>query len=58
MTDFEEEEMVEDDDDIRTTWRMSKSLLKRLKQYALDKDITVTAVAEEAFEEYLNKRKH
>jgi hypothetical protein len=34
---------------------MSKSLLKRLKRYALDKDMMVTSAVEEAFEEYLKK---
>jgi hypothetical protein len=52
----EDLEMVADGDEVRTTWRMSKAVLKRLKQYALDKDMTVTDVANQAFEEFLKKR--
>jgi hypothetical protein len=42
---------------VKTTWRMPKTLLKRIKQYGLDNDKSATQIAHEAFEEYLNKRK-
>jgi hypothetical protein len=41
----------------RTSWRLPKSLIKQLKQYALDHDTTVTAIAIEAFQEFLRKKK-
>jgi len=45
------------DEDFRTTWRMPKSLIKQLKQYALDHDTTLTAIAIEAFQEFLQRKK-
>jgi hypothetical protein len=44
------------DEDVRTTWRMPKSL-PQLKQYALDHDTTLTAIAMEAFQEFLQRKK-
>jgi hypothetical protein len=44
--------MVEDQE-VRTTWRMPKFLIKQLKQYALDHKTTLTAIAMEAFQELL-----
>ena len=44
-------------DEIQTSLRMSKDLLKRLKQYALDHDISLATVVREACEEYLKKAK-
>ena len=44
-------------DEIQTSLRMSKDLLKRLKQYALDNDISLATVIREACEEYLQKNK-
>jgi predicted DNA-binding protein len=44
-------------DEIQTSLRMSKELLKRLKQYALDHDISLATVVREACEEYLKKHK-
>jgi len=41
----------------RTTWRLPKSLIKQLKQYALDHDTTMTAIAIEAFQEFLQKKR-
>jgi hypothetical protein len=41
---------------VRTTWRLPKHLIKQLKQYALDHDTTMTAVAIEAFQEFLLKK--
>ena len=44
-------------DEIQTSLRMSRELLKRLKQYALDHDISLATVVREACEEYLKKVK-
>ena len=44
-------------DEIQTSLRMSKELLKRLKQYALDHDISLATVVRDACEEYLKKHK-
>jgi hypothetical protein len=41
----------------RTTWRLPKPLIKQLKQYALDHDTTMTAIAIEAFREFLQRKK-
>lgn len=49
--------IMSEDEDVRTTWRMSKSLIKQLKQYALDHDTTLTAIAVEAFQEFLHRKK-
>ncbi len=38
---------------IKTTWRMSKTLLKQLKQYGLDNDMTLQEVAMKAFNDLL-----
>jgi hypothetical protein len=48
---------MSEDGDVRTTWRLPKSLIKQLKQYALDHDTTMTAIAIEAFQEFLQKKK-
>ena len=40
-------------DEIQTSLSMSRELLKRLKQYALDHDISLATVVREACEEYL-----
>jgi len=48
---------MSEDEDVRSTWRMSKSLIKQLKQYALDHDTTLTAIAIEAFQEFLHRKK-
>jgi hypothetical protein len=42
---------------VKTTWLLPKSLVKQLKQYALDNDTTLTAIVIEACNEYLTKRK-
>lgn len=44
-------------DEIQTSLRMSKDLLKRLKQFALDNDISLATVVREACEQYLDKEK-
>ncbi len=45
------------DEMTKTTFRLAKSLLKQVKQYALDHDVTDTDVFTEAIKEYLNKRR-
>jgi hypothetical protein len=42
---------------VKTTWLLPKTLIKQLKQYALDNETTSTAVVVEACNEYLSKRK-
>ena len=42
---------------VKTTWLLPKSLVKQLKQYALDNETTSTAIVIEACNEYLSKRK-
>ena len=42
---------------VKTTWLLPKTLIKQLKQYALDNETTSTAVVIEACNEYLCKRK-
>ena len=42
---------------VKTTWLLPKSLIKQMKQYALDNETTSTAVVIEACNEYLTKRK-
>ena len=43
------------DTEIRTTLRLPKELLKRIKRYALENDTTITNITVKAFEEYLSK---
>jgi hypothetical protein len=47
----------DDDVKVKTTWLLPKSLVKQIKQYALDNDTTSTAVVIEACNELLTKRK-
>jgi hypothetical protein len=51
-------EMVHDDGSeiVKSSWRLPRTLIKRLKQYALDHDTNVTAVLIEALEEFLSKK--
>jgi hypothetical protein len=42
---------------VKTTWLLPKSLVKQLKQYALDNDTTLTATVMVACNEFLVKRK-
>lgn len=42
---------------VKTTWLLPKSLVKQLKQYALDNDSTVTSIIIEASYEFLAKKK-
>ena len=43
------------DIEIRTTLRLPKDLLKRVKRYALEHDTTITNFTVKAFEEYLSR---
>jgi hypothetical protein len=43
-------------EETRTTLRMPKSLVKQMKQYALDHDTTFTAITVQAFKEFLSKK--
>jgi predicted transcriptional regulator len=47
-----------DDEEIQTSLRMSKNLLKRAKRYAIDNDKSFAAVAVEALEEYLKRKNY
>jgi hypothetical protein len=49
--------VASDDTQIKTTWRVPKNLIKQMKQYALDHDTTLTAVAIESFKEYLQRKR-
>jgi hypothetical protein len=42
---------------IKTSWRMPKPLLKQLKQYGLDNDMSLTQVAMKAFNDLLENNK-
>ncbi|HET7643741.1 MAG TPA: hypothetical protein VFK40_09555 [Nitrososphaeraceae archaeon] len=42
-------------DETRTTLRLPKDLLKRVKMYALENDTTITNITIKAFEEFLSK---
>ena len=46
-----------DDVKVKTTWLLPKSLVKQIKQYALDNDTTSTAVVIEACSELLSKKR-
>jgi hypothetical protein len=42
-------------DEVQTSLRMPKTLLKKLKRIALDNDISLAALALEAFEDVIKK---
>ena len=42
---------------VKTTWLLPKTLVKQLKQYALDNDTTLTAVIIEACTEFLTRKR-
>jgi len=42
---------------VKTTWLLPKTLVKQLKQYALDNDSTATAVVIQACTEFLTRKK-
>jgi predicted DNA-binding ribbon-helix-helix protein len=48
--------LVEDSEIVKTSWRLPKTFVKKIKQYALDHDTTVTAVLIEALDEFFNKK--
>ena len=41
---------------IKTTWRIPKPMMKRMKQAALDNDTTISQVVTQAFKEFLDKK--
>jgi hypothetical protein len=43
-------------EEVQTSVRMSKDLLKRAKQYALDHDTSLTVIFVEALEQYLARK--
>jgi hypothetical protein len=47
--------MIKDANKIKTTWLLPRDLVKEAKQYALDKDTTVTAVIIHALTDFLTK---
>jgi predicted transcriptional regulator len=46
-----------DEEISKTSFRLRKSLVKRVKQYALDNDTSVTNILEEALEDFLARKK-
>ena len=48
---------TEDSIKVKTTWLLPKSLVKQLKQYALDTESTVTAVVIQACTEFLARKR-
>jgi len=44
------------DEDVQTSIRMSKELLKRAKKYAIDHDTSLAALVIEALESYLSRK--
>ena len=44
------------EDTTKTTIRIPKTLLKKLKQFGLDHDKTLTEITLEAYNEYLERR--
>ena len=41
---------------IKTTWLLSRDLVRQAKQYALDHDTDVTAVVNEALKDFLSRK--
>lgn len=48
--------MTDEKEMTKTTFRLSKSLLREVKHYATDHDMTDTNVFTEALQEYLSKK--
>ena len=44
------------EDNVQTSLRMSKELLKRAKRYALNHDTSLASLVVDALETYLNKK--
>jgi hypothetical protein len=57
MDEYQNQMTSSEDIKVKTTWLLPKSLVKQLKQYALDNDTTLTATVMEACNEFLSKRK-
>ena len=53
--DKSKQDLIDDDEEKRLNVRMKKSEYKKLKQYALDNDLTVSDVVKNAVFEYMNK---
>ena len=59
-----DKENINDDSDssssannaVKTSWRLPKPLVKKIKQYALDHETTVTAVLIQSLEEFFSKK--
>ena len=49
--------LVITDEEIKTTWRMPRGLLKDLKRYAVEYDTNVTTTVVKACKEYLARDK-
>ena len=47
--------MAPTSEDVQTSFRMPKTLLKKLKRIALDNDMSLAALALEAFEDVVKK---
>jgi predicted DNA-binding ribbon-helix-helix protein len=47
--------MAPTNEDVQTSFRMPKALLKKLKRIALDNDMSLAALALEAFEDVAKK---
>jgi len=46
----------EEKDIRKTSWRLPRPFVKKIKRYALDHDVTVTAVLIQALDEFFNKK--
>ena len=51
------EESVNDVTKVKITMLIDKDLIKQIKHYALDHDTNATAVATQAFKDFLSKKK-
>jgi|SoiMethySBSTD1v2_1073268.scaffolds.fasta_scaffold10855_15 hypothetical protein len=47
-----------EDEEIKITFRTNKGLLRELKHYAADNDITVTDIINQACRDFLSKKAH
>jgi len=52
-----ERKSINESTKVKTTWLLQKSLVKQLKQYALDNDTTLTAVVTEACTQFLTRKR-
>lgn len=51
------EENLTDSNDIKTSWRLPRDLLKQFKHLATDMDTNVTALVTQAMEEFIAKHR-